>query len=76
MHTDDLGRHGRRQMHRFIDTDRAAIARDQLIVAAYDIDDVAIEQDPAGLAERHESSLAWWRGLSQLRPGPDQPPAA
>ena len=76
MHTDDLGRHGRGQMHRFIDTDRAAIARDQLIVAANDIDDVAIEQDPAGLSERHESSLGVVSFLSRLRRGPGQPPAA
>ena len=59
MHTDDLGWHGRGQMHRFIDTDRAAIARDQLIVAAYDIDDVAIEQDPAGLSSGMSPPLAW-----------------
>ena len=59
MHTDDLGREGRRQMHRLIDADRATIARDQLIVMAYDIDDVAVQQDPARLAERHGSSLAW-----------------
>jgi hypothetical protein len=44
-------------MHRFIDIDHAAIARDQLIVVADHIDDIAIEQDPAGLAQRHESSL-------------------
>jgi hypothetical protein len=45
-------------MHRLIGTDRAAIAYHQLIAVAYHVDDIAIEQDPAGFTERHWSS---WR---------------
>ena len=76
MHTDDLGGQGRGQMHRCVETDRAAIARDQLIVTAYDIDDVAIQQDPARLAERHGVLLGVVCGLSRPRPGRGPPSAA
>ena len=49
MHADDLGRYGRRQVHRLIDADCATVACDQFLVMAYDIDDIAIDQNPAGL---------------------------
>ena len=59
MHTDDLGRNRRRQMHRLIDADRATIARYQLIALAYDVDNVAVQEDPTRFAQRHAYSSEW-----------------
>src|SRR5688572_9225909 len=67
MHTDDLGRHYRRQMDGLCDADRSAIAGDQLLAMAFDIDDVAVQQDPARLAERHGHSLGGWAGSASCR---------
>ena len=67
MHTDDLGRHDRRQMDSLGDADRSAIAGDQLVAATLDIDDVAVQQDPARFAERHQHSLGSWAGSASCR---------
>src|SRR5687768_13168521 len=49
------------------DADRSAIAGDQLLAMAFDIDDVAVQQDPARLAERHGHSLGGWAGSASCR---------
>ena len=59
MHTDDLGRNCRRQMHRLINGDRATIACYQLIALAYDVYNVAVQEDPTRFAERHAYSSEW-----------------
>src|SRR5687768_12074029 len=67
MHTDDLGRNHRSQMDGRCDTDRSAIAGDQFVATALDVDDVAVQQDPPGLAERHGHSLGSWAGSASRR---------
>jgi hypothetical protein len=46
-------------MHRLINGDRTTIARCQLIALAYDVHNVAVQQDPTRFAERHAYSSEW-----------------
>jgi hypothetical protein len=47
VHRDDLGRCYRRQVHRVRGADPAAVAGDQVLAVATDLDGRAVQQDPA-----------------------------
>ena len=55
MYADDLRRHHRWQVGGICDGDLTTVMSDQRVVTAYDVDDVAVEQDAAGFAQGHGS---------------------
>ena len=52
MDADDLGRDTGGRWTASSTADAATVAGDELVAMAYDVDDVAVQQDPPGLAQR------------------------